>query len=126
MYPHIIIAFNIERNTMIGKLIIEGFDEDRYEHFFINNTTAVSSADDDDDDEEDGDDSLSLTYDAGKDYVDNIICGDIISIGTKWHNLPDFAETYSEFKRQMDIKPKVRLSLRSKIKKFIDIIDVDI
>lgn len=121
MYPHIIIAFNIERHTMIGKLIIPGFEEDRYEHFFINNVTNVN---DDDSDEED--DSLSTAYDAGKDYIDNILSGDILSVGTKWHNLPTFSETYELFKDKYNIKPRNRLSIRNIIKKYSDIFKIDI
>jgi len=124
MYPHIIIAFNIERNTMIGKLIIPGFEEDRYEHFYITSNTAIQTEDDEEEDDEN--DSLSSTYDAGKDYVDNMLCGDVISLGTKWHNLPDFETLYMEFRKQYNIKPKDRFSLSRITKKFIEAIKIDI
>jgi hypothetical protein len=125
MYPHIIIAFNIERHTMIGKLIIPEFDEDRYEHFFITNATETKD-DEDDSDDDDELDSLSTGYDAGKDYIDNMLCGDIISLGTKWHNLPNIEELNELFKEKYNIKPKTRLSLPQFTKKFIESIKINI
>jgi hypothetical protein len=121
MYPHIIITFNIERNTMIGKLIIYGFDDDRYEHMFINSESIDIDADDDEDEE----DSLASPYDAGKDYMDNVLCGDILSIGTKWHNLPNFDEINRLFKEKHGIRKKTRFSISKILKKFSDSIIVE-
>ena len=109
MYPHIIIAFNIERNTMIGKLIIEGFNNDRYEHYFIKDKSSKSDDDDDDD----------TTYDAGKDFMDNYLTGDILSMGTKWFNLPDFKTLDTEFRNTFNIKPKKRIMFSNKIKNIL-------
>ena len=99
---------------MIGKLIIPGFEEDRYEHFFDD----VERDDSDPDDEDDEEDEAVTAYDAGKDYIDNILCGDVLSVGTKWHNLPDFSTIDKLFKERFDIRPKERMSIVAKIKKY--------
>jgi hypothetical protein len=31
-------------------------------------------------------------YDAGKDFVDNMLVNDVASLGTKWFNLPDVSQ----------------------------------
>lgn len=58
MYPNSIVAFNIFATTMIGKLYIFKFDlENPYDD------------------------------DKGKEYIEDIIAGDLDHIGRKWHNL---------------------------------------
>ena len=114
MYPHIIISFNIERNTMIGKLLIEGFDKEQYNHIFDN----VESTDVDVDNDSDDD------IDAGKDFVDNYLTGDTLSIGSKWFNLPSFDELNDKFKKEFKIKKKKRLTI-DKIDYFIDEINIE-
>ena len=59
MYPNSIVAFNIFATTMIGKLYIFKF--------------ALEKSDDED---------------MGKEYIEEIISGDLDHIGAKWHNLP--------------------------------------
>ena len=119
MYPHIIIAFNIERNTMIGKLIIEGFNDERYDHLFIDEEiTDVNNEDDEDEDE------IDSAYDAGKDFMDNYLTNDVLSIGTKWFNLPSFDIINEEFEKEFKIKNKKKYSVK-KIDYFIDGLDIE-
>ena len=92
LYPNIITAFNIERNTMIGKLVIPGITQDTYDHVFVN--TEVLSGEDDMEDYED------TKYDSGQDFVDNYLTGDILSIATKWFNLPSFDQLNEKFKKK--------------------------
>lgn len=58
MYPNSINAFNIFATTMIGKLYIFNF---QLEHPY--------------------------DEDMGKEYIEDIIAGDLDHIGRKWHNL---------------------------------------
>lgn len=108
MYPHILIAFNIERHTMIGKLIILGFNNEMYDHIFVDDEIADVCNDEDDPDEED---EIDSTYDAGKDFVDNYLTGDILSLGSKWFNLPTFDKLHEEFKKEFKIKKKRKFRL---------------
>lgn len=100
MYPHIIIAFNIERNTMYFKLYIDEFTDERYDHLFIDDEITDISIDNDDDEDEE---EYSPDYDAGKDFIDNYLVGDTMSLGSKWFNLPDFAEINKQFKERFNI-----------------------
>ena len=122
MYPHIIISFNIERNTLVGKLIIldDEFNVDRYIHGFDGidvDTNKWNSSDDDDDDEEK---EADLKYDGGADFMDNYLTGDILSMGTKWFKLPTISEIDSKFKEEMNIRPYKRFSLKRIANKIID------
>lgn len=109
MYPNIIVAFNIERHTMIGKLIIHDTDVKEYDHVFDPTADDMYSDakkyfDDEDDDSSDDDDSLaSLNYDAGSDFMDNYHTGDILSIGTKWFGLPDPGDMISKFGKKRHV-----------------------
>lgn len=121
MYPHIITAFNIERHTMYGKLSIEGFNDERYDHLFIDDE--ITDIDDIEDGLEEGED-IDATYDSGKDFIDNYLVHDTLSLGTKWFNLPNFEEVNNEFKKKFKIKPKKRINIKNFIKYFIgDVID---
>ena len=127
MYPHIIITFNIERNSMIGKLIIldEKFNVERYIHGFdgivIDSSTKEKDLDEDDDTDEEEDDGK---YDAGTDFVDNYLVGDTLSLGTKWFNLPSVSELNTKFKEEMNIKPSKKISLVNIVDKIIDTISI--
>lgn len=68
MYPYIIIVFNIAPNTMVGKLTIGGSIEEAY-----NNAI---------------DEKTGKKEDAGKDFIDNMLTGNVLNMGTKWFNLP--------------------------------------
>lgn len=70
MYPYIIISFNIAPNTMIGKLIIGGDIQEAFE-------SAKLEAE-----------GKSKVEDPGKDFVDNMLIGNVANMGTKWFNLP--------------------------------------
>jgi len=119
MYPHIIISFNIERNTMIAKIIIPDVIEDKYDHIFTK-TEIVDVNFDDDTDEDDDEKEENIGYDAGKDFLDNYLCGDILSIGTKWFNLPDINEINTKFKEKFNIKHKHRFSVLNESQYFAD------
>lgn len=106
MYPHIIIAFNIERNTMIGKLLFEDEIIHRYPHLFM-----------DDDDES--------NYDPGKDFMDNYLTGDINSIGSKWFNLPDFSVIDADFRKKFKIRDKIKYKIKAVKDYFADGIDIE-
>ena len=106
MYPNIIIAFNIERCTMIFKLVLENvMEDDPYDHKFIGEQNVNSAAEDFyEDDEDDGEEKeVDLAYDAGKDFVDNLLTGDYQSLGTIWFNLPTFDELNKEFKNKFEV-----------------------
>ena len=87
MYPHIIIGFNIERNTMIGKLIIPDVTEDVYPHTFFVDDKAKEKEE--------------SRYDAGKDFMDNYLVDDTLSMGSKWFNLPDVMEVDKLFNERV-------------------------
>lgn len=74
MYPNSIVSFNIFTDTMIGKLFITGGD-------------ALKTYDDD----------------AGKEFVEDMVAGDNLFIGTKWFNLPDYCEISEEIERELGI-----------------------
>lgn len=75
MYPSSIIAFNIFATTMIGKLIIlEYIPESTYDK------------------------------DMGKEYIEDIIVGDMLHIGHKWHKLSNFETLNDKMKRKLETK----------------------
>lgn len=104
MYPSMIMAFNIERNTMIGKLILLGFDSPRYEHDFMGDKTEKElrdseKKDNDDDDDEIDEDDIPDFYDAGSDFMDNYLTNDVFSLGSKWFGLPNMDELADGFSK---------------------------
>lgn len=122
MYPHIIISFNIERHTMICKLIIPGITEDSYDHVFIDDNIVDVDTDEDSDEEKEA----NIGYDSGKDFMDNYLTKDILSMGTKWFNLPDINEVHNQFKKKFHIKPRKRFNLRKVLSYFADGLSIDI
>lgn len=119
MYPHIIIAFNIERCTMIGKLIIPGVTEDNYGHMFVDDKIIDMVGHDDDDDDDDEINTLNMNYDSGKDFIDNYLTGDILSIGTKWFNLPDTNKLHDDFRKHFKLKRRKKSIIHFVKKMFI-------
>jgi hypothetical protein len=118
MYPHIIVSHNIERHTMIGKLVIEGFDIEPYDHIFVNETIYDNSeADEDDDDELVEEPAFLKIYDAGRDFVEGYLTDDIGTMGSRWFNLPSYDKVYEEFVKKFDIKPRRRISFNGIISK---------
>lgn len=69
MYPHIIIAFNIAANCMVGKLVIDS------DYKKIAQEAIAGKIDD-----------------TGKDFVDNMLTRNPALMGSKWFNLPDIDE----------------------------------
>lgn len=123
MYPHIIISFNIERHTMICKLIIPDITEDTYDHIFTNDEIVDIDVDDENGDEEK---EFNIGYDSGKDFLDNYLTKDYLSIGSKWFNLPDINEIHNEFISRFNIKPKKRFNLIENVKYFVNKLHIDI
>lgn len=85
MYPHIIIAFNIAPNCMVGKLILNTTVEDLYNVKDIDNDK----------------------YDAGKDFVDNLLINNPAMLGSKWFNLPNMDALHEKFKDYFEISNKL-------------------
>jgi hypothetical protein len=75
MYPNSICGFNIFAPTMIGKLFIEG-----------------------------GDSLKTYDEDAGKEFVEDMIAGNVNFTGTKWFGLPSFEELDKEVASALGIK----------------------
>ena len=121
LYPSIMIAFNIERNTMVGKLIIPDAPIRLYDYIFEGSN----------DDEE----VLESKYDAGRDFLDNFLTGDVLSIGTKWFNLPSFEDLHyklqkSYYKQVISKEEKHEKKFKkfdpyNKVKKFLNILGED-
>lgn len=85
MYPHIIIAFNIAPNCMIGKLMINTDIE-----------SLVKSLNDYEEEK----------YDAGKDFVDNLLIHNVATMGSKWFNLPNVCELDKMIRKEFNVKSK--------------------
>ena len=74
MYPFSITAFNIFATTMIGKLIIAKYKpENNYDD------------------------------DIGKEYIEDLIIGDLVHIGHKWHNLSTIDKLALKIKRKYNL-----------------------
>lgn len=119
MYPYVIIVFNIERNTMYGKLYIEGFNDERYDHLFIDDQITDINTDDDDDA---NDEEYDPAYDSGKDFMDNYLTGDNISLGHKWFNLPNFTDINKKFVEKFGIGEVRHITMPELVKSNKDII----
>lgn len=85
---------------MYGKLYIDEFTDERYDHLFIDDKITDIMTDDDESEDED---EYDPAYDAGKDFMDNFLTGDSISLGQKWFNLPDFTELNKQFVERFNI-----------------------
>ena len=106
MYPSVIIAFNIAPNCMIGKLIIEDIREmPKY------NYKEPPS----DKDKKKSDNNASR-YDAGQDFVDNLLAGNIALLGSTWFNLPDYETIRKEFQKRFGVNPRIKIILDYKNK----------
>lgn len=90
MYPYIIIAFNIAPNTMVGKLIIGGSIEEAY-----NAALELKKG------------KVVKKEDPGKDFVDNMLTGNILNMGSKWFNLPSVEHIATTLKDKyiIDVSP---------------------
>lgn len=90
MYPHIIITFNVAPNTMIGKLIIGGDIQEAYKNA-----------------SEDG------KVEDAKDFVDNMLVGNVANMGTKWFNLPNIMELKEMIRKRFNISDKKKITIRA-------------
>lgn len=74
MYPNSIVAFNIFATSLIGKVYIFHVDlPDPYDE------------------------------DLGKEYIEDLIAGDLSFIGTKWHNLSTYDELSNRIKEKYNL-----------------------
>jgi DNA polymerase elongation subunit (family B) len=97
MYPHIIIAFNIAPNTMVGKLIIGGSIQEAYKNA-----------------SEDG-----KVEDAGKDFMDNYLVGNVANMGSKWFGLPNVVELNSMLRKKFNMNNRKRVVLtKAEVEKY--------
>jgi len=87
MYPHIIITFNVAPNCMIGKLVLNKEIKDMYNKKDIDNDK----------------------YDAGKDFVDNMLIKNVANMGTKWFKLPDVVELDSLVRNKFKIQDTTKI-----------------
>jgi DNA polymerase elongation subunit (family B) len=108
MYPHITVVYNIERSTMIGKLIIVGFDSEPYDHIYTSDIYYDNTNTDDDMDEDEFyDEPESIRdYDAGGDFVECYLSGDLITMGKRFFNLPSYDKILEDFRNEKKIKPR--------------------
>lgn len=86
-YPSMIMAFNISPNCIVGKLILNTTIEDLY------NTKDIDEG----------------KYDAGKDFVDNLLVNNPANMGSKWFNLPKIDELDRLIKEKFLITNKSKL-----------------
>lgn len=129
MYPNIIIAFNIERHTMVAKLIILDVDEENYQYKSLIEKSVNDELDDSDefDDEFDDEEEIEDTsYDAGKDFIDNVLTSDVLSLGTKWFNLPDIYEITKIIESKSNNKPKKQINIDKLIDYVVDGLNIEI
>lgn len=81
MYPWTIISFNISPKTMIGKLII---DEDHYK----GNANKAEEED------------IELKFEAGKQFVEDILSQDYTKVGRNWFGLPSVKDMLNELEEE--------------------------
>jgi len=91
MYPHIIIAFNIAPNCMVGKLIIGGNIQEAMKN-------AVA-------------DKKGKVEDAGKDFVDNLLTGNVANMATKWFGMPNVVELNDMLRNKFKMNKRKRVVL---------------
>lgn len=110
MYPSVIIAFNIAPNTMIGKLLIEEVKAmPRFDYKEPPSDKDKKKAKD-----------KAIRYDAGQDFMDNLLTGNYALTGSTWFNLPDYATIVQELKKRYRIRDIKRCTFEN-----VDILFVD-
>lgn len=97
MYPNIIITFNMAPNTLIGKLFVNDNPNDLIKKINSLKVSDIENADDDEDEEEVG----VIIDDMGKEFIDNLLTGDIASTGAKWFNLPKIEDILERVKKEL-------------------------
>lgn len=97
MYPNIIITFNMAPNTLIGKLFVNENPND-----LIQKVNSLKVSDVQDGSEENEDEDIGVVIDdMGKDFIDNLLTGDIASTGAKWFNLPKIDDIVERVKKEL-------------------------
>lgn len=97
MYPNIIITFNMAPNTLIGKLFVNDNPNDLIKKINSLKVSDIENVDDDEDEEEVG----VIIDDMGKEFIDNLLTGDIASTGAKWFNLPKIEDILERVKKEL-------------------------
>lgn len=96
MYPHIMIALNNSPRTMIGKLIIPNLPAKIENNLTYKNLRK--------------DKVENIKFDAGKDFIDNMLCDDILTLGEKWFDLPSISEMAKMVEEEFNVKEKTRIN----------------
>lgn len=115
MYPNTIIAFNIAPNTMIGKLIIEG----------INEMPRFNYKEPPSDKDKKKKKDKAVRYDAGQDFMDNLLTGNYALLGSTWFNLPTYEYIRKEFIRRFGLRETKHLNITHELY-FLEREDIDI
>lgn len=97
---------------MIGKLLIDGVTEDVYPHTFFVDDKAREKEE--------------SRYDAGKDFMDNYLVNDVLSMGSKWFNLPDVMEVDKLFNERVLEDRKTKTHRVEKGSYFFDKLKIEI
>ena len=98
MYPNIIIAFNMAPNTLIGKLFVNENPNDLIKKI---NSLKVSDIDESEVDDDEEEEVGVILDDMGKEFIDNLLTGDVSSTGTKWFNLPKIEDILERVKKEL-------------------------
>ena len=104
MYPNTIIVFNIAPNCMIGKLIIKD----------VNEMPKYNYKEPPSDKDKKKSDNNATRYDAGQDFIDNLLSGNIALLGSTWFNLPDYEMVREEFVKRFGVNPKIKIIMGCK------------
>lgn len=97
MYPNIIITFNMAPNTLIGKLFVNESPNDLIKKINSLKVDELENVDEDDDEEDVG----VIIDDMGKEFIDNLLTGDIASTGAKWFNLPKIEDILVRVRKEL-------------------------
>lgn len=90
MYPNIIITFNIGPNCLVGKLTVnDKMISDRY------NFKEIAEG----------------SYDAGKDFMEAVLSGNVLMTGTRWFNLPDTNTLLKELEVEFGLNKNIKKSI---------------
>ena len=84
-------------NTLIGKLFVNDNPNDLIKKINSLKVSDIENADDDEDEEEVG----VIIDDMGKEFIDNLLTGDIASTGAKWFNLPKIEDILERVKKEL-------------------------
>lgn len=85
-------------NTLIGKLFVNESPNDLIKKI---NSIKIEDLKDVDDDDEENEEVGVVIDDMGKEFIDNLLTGDIASTGAKWFNLPKIEDILVRLKKEL-------------------------